>query len=189
MLIKICGVKDYDTAYFAATHGADMVGIVLYPNSKRHVDLPLAREIAAATVKGGALPVLVFKDASASDVLTACETLGIYTVQLHGTAPPLPDSYVRILANGSSSQIRADTEFLLFDNAEPGSGVTFDWASFVPPTGVKWILSGGLTTENVVEAIHLLKPDGVDVSSGVERDGSKQKLLIEQFIEKVRNYE
>lgn len=189
MLIKICGVKSPETAYFAAKRGADMVGIVCYLHSRRYVSLPLAREIATAAVDGGAIPVMVFKDTTAAEVLAICEALNVYTVQVHGVLPKLPATFTRIIANGKPSQLISENDFLLFDNSVPGSGIPFDWGGFQPPQGIRWFLSGGLTPDNVVEGIQLLHPTGVDVSSGVEQDGIKVHALIEKFIARVRGYE
>lgn len=188
-MIKICGITDPDLAAFTAQAGADMIGIVQYPTSKRHVKLSVAKEIALAAKEAGIIPVAVFKDATREEIISASQFMDVFTVQLHGSFPQLPDNYVRIAANAYAVKLRPELDFLLVDNAQPGSGITFDWDAFIPPRGMPWILSGGLTADNVQEGIRRFHPDGVDTSSGVEAGGAKQKELIKNFIDKVRSYE
>lgn len=186
-IIKICGITDPQMALFAAQAGADMIGIVQYPRSKRHVKLPIAKEIVHAAKEGGAKPVAVFKDASKEEILSAIQFMDVFIVQMHGVFPFLSENFVRILANPGLAELRSESDFLLVDNAEPGSGKPFNWDVFEPPKGVAWILSGGLNPENVQEGMRRFHPDGVDTSSGVEANGVKQKDLIKKFIDKVRS--
>ena len=188
-LIKICGITNPELAYESAKNGADMIGIVRYPKSKRHVSSLIAKEISAAANEGGAIPVLVFKDSDAHEIMESCKNIDVDTVQLHGIHVKLTDSIKLILANTDPSLLRKNMDFLLFDNSEPGCGILLDWSRIIPPAGVNWFLSGGLTPENVGEGIQFLKPTGVDVSTGVEINGIKDKHLIKNFIDRVRSYE
>lgn len=184
-LIKICGIMDPETAFFAAQAGADFIGIIQDPRSKRYVPLPLALEIARAARLGGAKPVAVYVDAASEEIMKGCSDI----VQLHGGDRKLPENFSKIYVNDPSAILRKDRDCLLFDNVKPGSGAKFDWESFEPPVDKPWFLAGGLNPNNVAEAIKKLHPTGVDVSTGVEVNGIKDKKLILEFIQKVREHE
>src|SRR4051812_5558864 len=83
-LIKICGVQQAEMAYAAACAGANFIGIILVPSSRRAVNVAMACDIAANAKAGGATPVAVFAEASATDMSRICEKAGIEWVQLHG---------------------------------------------------------------------------------------------------------
>lgn len=183
--IKICGIQDPETAFLAAQAGADFIGIMQIPTSKRYVPLSLAIEIAAAAKKGGAEPVAVYADASKEDVLKGCTAMGVRVVQHYGAALQLPEEYRFLYINRAPVHFRAEKDYLLFDTSE-GRGVVPDLKSIQPPEGMPWFLAGGLTPDNVREVLLLLKPQGVDVSSGVEKEGKKDKQLIKLFIQEVR---
>jgi len=189
MLIKICGIKDAETALFAAECGANFIGLVFAEHSKRYVIPEVAKEIVQTAKEKGAQPVAVFSDCTKEKVLSICEAVGIDIVQVHGSPIELPEYMKRIYVNNRESFLREGKDFLLFDHAQAGSGISFDWNSFIPPKGQPWFLAGGLTPKNVKEAIALLNPTGVDVSSGVEKEGKKDKKLIEAFIKEIRKHE
>lgn len=184
MKIKICGMKDPEMALFAAKRGADFIGIVHSPHSSRYVSLPLAREIAAAAREGGALPVALFVDASQEEIVQTGEQTGIFLIQAYGEEVVLPDNFHRIYVNRSAQPLRRDKDFLLLDESH-GRGILKE--EFTPPSqDLSWFLAGGLTPENVGEMVKKYSPFGVDVSSGVEREGKKDKTLIEKFIREAR---
>lgn len=185
MLIKICGIKDPEMALFTAQAGADFIGIMQYPKSKRYVSSELGREIALAAKEGGARPVAVFVDASVEEIIDSCEKIGITMVQTYGKNILLPTILDRIYTNSPDVYLREDRDLLLFDYSE-GTGIAFDWDAFKPPIGRNWILGGGLNPQNVSRAIKKLSPMGVDVSTGVEVNGMKDKELIQEFIKQVR---
>ncbi len=184
MKIKICGVTDPDTAFFTAQAGADLIGIIQYPGSIRYVPPARAAKIAIAAKEGGAIPVAVFVDAESASI----EQLGIETVQLYGNIPRLPERFRCIYANHPEMPLRTGEDYLLFDQGQGGSGIPFDWDHFEAPQGIRWFLAGGLTADNVGIAIEKLRPYGVDVSSGVEIRGMKDRGRIVSFIEQVRLY-
>lgn len=188
MIIKICGVMDPEIAFYAAQQGANMVGFICCLNSRRNVTYSQAVEIVKAVKEGGGTPVAVFKDIDIDSIASLCPLWNIETLQLHGIYPEAFQKYVRIVVNAPMSHLDPQRDYLLFDSERPGSGLPFDWKTFQPPPGIRWFLSGGLNSRNVLEGIQLLKPDGVDVSSGVEEKGLKNKLLIKQFIDKVRSH-
>lgn len=208
-LIKICGIKNPYIALAAAKIGADFIGIVLHPDSKRFVSLSQAKMINAAAKNGGAKGVGIFVNHSASVMLDICKFAGIKTVQLHGTlakqeAYRLPQSIQRIYVvnidpDGSVldtcdreniKHLNPKRDFLLFDRAEAGGGKSFNLSKFKCIYDFPFFLAGGLNVSNVVQAISIVQPMGVDISSGVEKyPGKKDLRLIQQLIKQIKTME
>jgi len=195
VLVKICGITRLEDALLAARLGADRVGFNFWPRSRRY----LAPEAAAAMVAAlppGVLPVGVFVDPSAEELGAALRTSGVRAVQLHGDEPPelcaaLSVPVVKGIrvrdANSLSALFTYPVSGFLLDSATPlygGSGTAFDWslAAEVAAQVPVW-LAGGLTPENVAEAVRRVRPHGVDVASGVESSpGVKDPGRMEAFI-------
>ncbi len=189
-------MTDLNDAIYAADLGADYIGIILSSYSKRHVSISVAEKIASAAKEGGAEPVAVFVDETAEQIISVCKQIGIKRVQLHGpisrkSYSELPKDFsivYTISVKGNSISCSTETldrpVTLLFDSSPGGSGKPFDWMQFSPPKSCDWILAGGLNPQNVQEAIQLLKPQGVDVASGVEFKNSirKDPELVKAFI-------
>ena len=205
MKIKICGITNMEDAMAAADAGADALGFVFFEESPRYIDPVRAGEIIDA------LPpfisaVGVFVDADENFVKYAVNESGVGILQFHGSEPPdYCDSfgmpYVKALRVKDMESLSALNEykyaaaFLLdtYSEEEPGgTGMTFNWdmaaaASRGRSTGGPIILAGGLTAENVAEAIRKVRPYAVDVSSGVEaRKGKKDAEKIRRFITAIR---
>lgn len=195
--VKICGITRLKDALFAAQAGADALGFVFYEKSPRHVTS------AQATAICHALPPFVsrvglFVDASAEFVQSVLHTVPLDLLQFHGDETP---SYcaqfgrpymkaVRVRPTTNLLKYAADFDGasgLLLDAYVPGlpggTGEAFDW-QLIPENFPKPIvLSGGLTPENVSDAIQETRPWAVDVSSGVESaKGIKDQSKIAQFI-------
>jgi len=200
--IKICGLKDPELAYKAAKEGADYIGIMFYPKSKRVVELATAIEIAKATKKAGAQPVAVFVDHCADKMLEICETADIQIAQLHGEISRrehqfLPEEIKRIyvlhvnnlgeIVNGADPEIKllkAQRDYFLFDGLVGGMGkqIKIDCVGDFARR-MRFFIAGGLNKDNVGLIIDRCKPYGVDVSSGVEDEkGNKSLALISEFI-------
>lgn len=195
MLIKICGITHPDDAHTAVYHGADWIGMIFCQKSKRLVSLSTAREITQVATQHGAKPVAVFVEQNGDEIMEICEATGIRTVQLHGDVSKqaidqlLPHFEVIDVCRVGHTKLSTTTaKWILCDSAEGGSGKTFDWDRFQPPRSSHWILAGGLNPVNVAEAVKRLRPDGIDVSSGVEKPGTVRKdpLLIQQFIKAIK---
>ena len=201
-LIKICGLCEPDTAEQAARAGADFVGLVFHPGSPRCVSGQQAAAVAAAVKRGGAVPVAVFVDHGYLDMLRICQATAVRTVQLQGDKARaehhlLPAEYQRIYVQNVSNQGRLqnkqglqkldyDRDLVLIDHKNPGQGKTID-PRFRYEGSFRWILAGGLSASNVVEAIKRFQPDGVDVSSGVESSPATKNLgLVQGFVNSVR---
>lgn len=200
-IIKICGMTDSALAAETVAMGAHYIGVMMYPASKRYVDVATAKKIARAVKNANGIPVAVFVDTSAEDMKALCETCDIQVVQLHGEISRqahhhLPNSYQRIYVlsvreDGSINPdtadgltyLKPDRDLLLFDGLNGGSGHAFNHDKFHYDGNIPFILAGGLTAENVSTAINKIHPHGIDVSSGVESSpGVKSKPLIHQFI-------
>lgn len=196
LFVKICGLKteqDVDTAVEA---GADAIGFV-FSASPRRVDAATATRLSRR-VPEHVLTVGVFREETLDDVRSLATESGIRAVQLHG---PEDRAYYDDLATGGWTLIRAAAfgdsvprcgefgeDMLLLDAPVPGSGIAWDWAGKpLAADGEKWLLAGGLTPENVRDAVAATRPWGVDVSSGVEQSrGVKDPTLIAEFVEAAR---
>lgn len=200
--IKICGITSIDDAHAAVRCGADALGFILYPGSKRYIEPSAARSIIT-TLPPFVTTVGVFVNQSEGEIIEARDTAGFDLAQLHGDESPelaesLPMGVIKALRVGegftpSDARMYDCVRAVLFDTLSPeargGTGRTFDWSVLagVPP-GTRVILSGGLDATNVAGAIGRVHPYGVDVSSGVEKSpGIKDHKKIEEFIEACRN--
>lgn len=196
--IKICGLSDAATAVAAVEAGADLVGMVFAP-SRRQVELHLATDICKA-VGSAAEKVGVFVDSPLAEVTRMVELCGLDTVQLHGSesleyCQGLPCRVIkafRVRGPDLLNQMAAYPGItLLIDSyvkgQAGGTGQICDWrvaawAAFNYPV----LLAGGLTPANIQQAIIAVRPRGVDVSGGVETNGSKDINKIRRFIRLAR---
>ncbi|MBP2414713.1 phosphoribosylanthranilate isomerase [Arthrobacter stackebrandtii] len=201
MYVKICGLQTAETVAAAVDAGADAVGFVFAPGSPRTVTAELAAELVVQ-VPAGVETVGVFRNQPLSEVLDTARRAGVSTVQLHGDES-LADMHqakaagfrtLRAFSAEAYNAITAaekqawDAERLLLDAVEPGAGVTFDAAMLHSVPSGFWLLAGGLTPGNVAALASSLKPNGVDVSSGVESSrGIKDAALIRAFVRAARS--
>ncbi|MFF3862295.1 phosphoribosylanthranilate isomerase [Streptomyces sp. NPDC002209] len=195
LFVKICGLKTAHDVDVAVAAGADAVGFVFAVGSPRTIAAAAARELAAR-VPDSVLTVGVFRGQPVEEVRRLTEESGVRGVQLHGDEGP---EYYEALRAEGRTLLRATAEhvkrcgeygedLLLLDAPDPGSGKPWNWGSegFTAPEG-HWLLAGGLTPQNVREAVGTTGAWGVDVSSGVERErGVKSPDLIRAFIEAAR---
>jgi phosphoribosylanthranilate isomerase len=193
--VKICGITRPEDAREAARLGADAIGVNLWPRSKRRVDPAAARAIVEA-VPPGVTVFAVFVDPTREALGAAMATSGAAVAQLHGDEPPAlcmghPFPVVKAIRVKDSQALAAlasyeVSAFLLDADAVGygGSGKKFDWtiAAEAAASVPTW-LAGGLTPENVAEAVRLVRPLGVDVASGVESaPGVKDHDKLARFI-------
>ncbi|NMA98518.1 MAG: phosphoribosylanthranilate isomerase [Phyllobacteriaceae bacterium] len=209
LIVKICGIKTLDLLDATIEAGADMVGFMHFPRSPRHVSIEdLATLISAARGRIESCVVLVNPDNSCVAEVAA---LGPDWIQLHGPETPHRVEAIKAEAGveimkalpiGSADDVAKVTDFtdiadrILLDAKPPkgadrpgGLGDSFDWTLLkaLDPS-IPFMLSGGLTPDNVVDAIRSVRPMGIDVSSGVETaPGVKNKRLIEAFIRNARS--
>jgi phosphoribosylanthranilate isomerase len=204
VVVKICGITSPEDGRLAAEAGADAVGFVFWPGSPRRVDLATASRIAAA-LPPFVLRVGVFVDASRDELVRAAEEVGLDLLQLHGNEPPesvlgLPRRALKALRVGGESILAEALRYeglaagLVLDTKDAalpgGTGRRFDWGM---ARGVRervkfLMLAGGLHPGNVTEAIRTVRPDAVDVSSGVESSpGRKDPSKVRAFVEAARS--
>ena len=194
--VKICGITNKEDALYAVGCGADALGFIFYEKSPRYIEPDNAKTIIAA-LPPFVTTVGVFVNKDFNDIRDITLLTGVTVVQLHGDESP---SYCNLVEGKLIKAIRVKNDssieglkkydvdtFLLdsFDkNSFGGSGLTFDWklAEKAKQYG-KIILAGGLTSDNVEEAVKKVVPYGVDVNSGVEqKPGIKNKNKVKEFI-------
>jgi len=194
-LVKICGLLEPAHARVAIEAGADLVGVVLVPGSPRYATPERARAVRDAA-SGRATTVAVVADADAATLALAA---GFDRVQFHGgescdalAASPRPTirAFPFTPAALAAWEACPHAAWLLADAPVAGGGAAFDHAALaaVRATARKpLLLAGGLDETNVAAAIRLVRPDGVDVSSGVEiRRGEKCPERIRRFVAAAR---
>ncbi|MGD9888416.1 MAG: phosphoribosylanthranilate isomerase [Halothiobacillaceae bacterium] len=203
--IKVCGITRTQDAIEAARLGVDALGLVFYPPSKRAISLERAlgiREVLPAFVQA----VGLFVNPSRPDVEAILQHFPELVLQFHGDESPefcasFGRPYLKALAMGqaqdgelldiktSMQQHLAASGFLLDSHAPGevgGTGQVFDWSS-IPELERPLILAGGLHPSNVGEAVRLLRPWAVDVSSGLESaPGVKDFSKMAEFVDEVR---
>jgi phosphoribosylanthranilate isomerase len=198
MHVKICGITRPEDALHAESAGADALGLNFVPGTKRFISLERAREIVRALGPFVAR-VGVFQNASLETVLETVQTVGLNVVQLHGQES---DAFAleveRIVPVVRAVKLEPGMPFVLpevgsaflIDGPDPGSGQLADWSRLEASNlaGRRWLLAGGLTPENVAQAISRLRPWGVDLSSGVESTpGIKDPTKVTAFIRAAKN--
>lgn len=197
-VVKICGLTTAGDALAAAAAGADLLGFVFFPHSRRCLPAAATAWIAALPL-GRAGRVGVFRDQEAGLIEEVVAAAGLELVQLHGDEDP--ETCARLGGRGRVikavsvdgpvdwGRVRAWAEVarILFDTASPtggGTGRTFDWSLLAAcPPGLSFWLAGGLNPGNVGAAIALARPEGVDVASGVELAvGRKDPARMRAFV-------
>lgn len=199
--IKICGIKTLKDALAAMEAGADLIGFNFYPKSPRYVSVGICRDIMSVMRKHGHVTYVgVFVNASVEEVYATIETCGLSLAQLHGDETPEMLNALNGKAFKAFRGIPSDitgyernvAPALLVDAAVKGvyggSGITADWSA-AAELAKKYplLLAGGLTPENVADAVGRVKPWGVDVASGVESEpGKKDANKMKAFVNAVR---
>jgi phosphoribosylanthranilate isomerase len=194
--VKICGITRLEDAAAAAEWGASYVGFVLWPNSPRAATLDIVKRVVPA-MPARVTPVGVFVNPSVDDISAAADA-GIRLAQVHALSGGVSLAHARVPIvpavhlsfNGIEPDV--DDELILLDAHDPvkhgGTGKTVDWvrAALIAQSR-RVILAGGLTPDNVVEAIQIVQPFAVDVASGVEaapgiKDHNKLKAFIQSAL-------
>lgn len=199
--IKVCGITRCEDALAAAEAGVDAIGLVFYPPSPRHLEIGQAAEIAAC-LPPFVTTVGLFVNADSETIAEVVDRVGIDLIQFHGNE--CPDycaghrrPWIRALRMKEDIDLVAEAarfdsaRGLLLDAYRPGvpggTGETFDWARIPRALAGRIVLAGGLSPDNVADAVARVHPWGVDVSGGVESaPGIKDRRLIARFVEAVR---
>jgi phosphoribosylanthranilate isomerase len=192
--IKICGLRTAAAIEVAAAAGANAVGFVFHDASPRNLSLAIARQLQRA-VPAGVERVAVFlhpSQALVDAVLAAIEPDWLQTDagDLPGLRLPEGQRVLPVLRDGTVDAATLPGR-ILFESARSGAGECADWrAAAALASATQLVLAGGLHPANVAEAVRTVRPFGVDVSSGVERErGVKDAALIREFIRAAREAE
>lgn len=204
--VKICGLSTPDTLTAAIEAGADFIGLVFYPPSPRHVEI----EVAAYLAKQIPSPIQIvglFVNPTDQDLEQVLNEVPLTMIQLHGDESPIRVQHIKekfklpvikaVPIQNNDDVIKAKdyggiADWLMFDakgeELPGGNGIAFDWNILKDYQGKSpWFLAGGLTPDNVGEALSLLSPDAVDVSSGVESASSIKDInKIQAFLKAVK---
>lgn len=194
MFVKICGITSEEDALLAVAMGADAVGFNFVPSSPRFLAVPRAADIVKR-LPPEVLTVGIFRDEAPARVVELVHQAGVRAAQLHGHESAADSRWVReripllikAFPGGDPELARAagyGADVVLLDSESPGSGRVFDWSlAEGAPSGLRLLLAGGLTPENVAEAIDCVRPWGVDAASGVEsQPGVKDPRKVRRFI-------
>jgi phosphoribosylanthranilate isomerase len=199
--VKVCGITRIEDARYAASRGADSIGLVFHPPSRRKLEVEQALEIRRILPPFVTVTAL-FLDETEDLVARVVHQLRPDCLQFHGSETPefceawlVP--YIKSIPMGSvgdplvyAQAYESAQGFLLDSNVagrQGGSGDTFDWSRIPPAFQQPLILAGGIKPSNVADAIVRVKPWGVDVSTGVEASrGVKNSDLIDQFFDEVK---
>ena len=205
MNVKICGITRLEDAELAISLGAWGIGFILWPESKRHVDPAVAAGIARRLRRKVELAG-VFVNQPLDEIADLVDVLGLSHVQLHGDEGP---AFCQAVAQRTGAKVikavrishaadlreieRFHTDLHLLDTASDsgaygGTGRTWDWSLLTQRRHkTPYLIAGGLTPENVAEAIAVTHPWGVDVSSGVEAaPGRKDHAKVQSFIKNAK---
>ena len=195
--IKFCGINKQSDFAYAASLGADAVGLVFHQASPRYIDIDKAHTLLTQATQPMKI-VALFMDASHDYITNVLSIIKVDYIQFHGNESPtfctsfsLP--YIKAIPMADSEQAytmiaahRKCADILLLDGHRRGraggSGIRFDWNK-LPKIDNPLFVAGGLTPENVGQAISACHPQGVDVSSGVESScGIKDPIKMKAFV-------
>ena len=200
-MVKICGITNQEDALAAVEYGANALGFIFHPESPRSITSNTAGNIISS-LPPFIVTVGVFVDMDRSEVCEIASDTGLNIIQLHGSESP--EDYVSCKKIIKSIRVKNLTDLevissykaasaILLDTYSPnmigGTGQTFNWEIAVEAKKFgRIILAGGLTPENVEEAVKMVRPYGIDVASGVEgaHAGRKDHNKLKSFIELTR---
>ena len=200
--LKYCGLTRHEDIQQAVALGVDAIGLVFYPPSPRAVSIEQAKQLAQAVPAFTSLVALVV-NISDDELKTIAKDVAIDVIQFHGDETPefcrqFARPYIKAVRVQNTVEVVAamnqyqDARAVLFDayveGEYGGTGQSFDWALLPESLNGHWVLSGGLTPENVAEAIRITGAKIVDISSGVESAaGVKSAEKMAQFIQNVQH--
>ncbi len=198
--IKICGITNLDDAMAAADAGADALGFNFYKKSPRYIEPEKAAEIISQ-LPPFILPVAIFVNEREDRIREILSGTCIQGVQFHGDETPefcqrFGNRVIKAFQVKDKESLKTMAHYRVAaylldsyrDGLRGGTGATFDWhLAIVAKTFGRIILAGGLTPENVAEAVKLVQPYGIDVAGGVEKEkGIKDHAKLKKFITEVR---
>lgn len=212
--VKICAVTTPSDAEMVLSiasaelpsHVHLLLGMILWPGSRRNVSTTIARQIATVTKDAGATPVGVFVDQDVSTISNVCDEADITIAQLHGPkcrqswrdASTVPQSWIDVrdvsvdgdvspaTIPATTNKMNTEPLWTVYDAKGGGTGQPFDWNTFTPPTSQSWLLAGGLNSQNISDAVHTLRPFGLDVATGVSGPDKvrKDRNRLREFLQR-----
>ena len=198
--VKLCGLRRPEDIAAANEARPDYIGFVFAPRSRRAVTPEQARALRSE-LEEGIVPVGVFVNQPVELVAGLLNDGVIQVAQLHGQEDARYLTALRQRTKGEiwrafrvetpgdvARAIRSAADLILLDNGSGGTGEIFDW-SLVQNCPRPFLLAGGLTPENVGQALRQVRPCGVDTSSGVETMGQKDPVKMKRFVRNVRAFE
>ncbi|MBE9111235.1 phosphoribosylanthranilate isomerase [Nodosilinea sp. LEGE 07298] len=210
MRVKICGITQAEQAIAIARHGATHLGFICVPQSPRYLAPAAIADITHSLDAAGVVTktVGVFADAPLAEMGAIARQANLSHIQLHGQETleqcqqllaELPGIFlikaIRVRTDEDLARAEAYAPYvdaLLLDAYHPqqlgGTGLTLDWKALVSfRPACPWMLAGGLTPENVSTALSTLRPDGIDLSSGVEQSpGIKDLILVQRLFKEIQ---
>jgi phosphoribosylanthranilate isomerase len=205
--IKLCGITNVQDALWAVNLGADYIGLNFYSQSPRKVSPKNAKEIVSK-LPPFVIPVGIFVDEQLTTITKLVKSTPLKAVQLHGQETPetcqavkaLGVQVIKVISLAGPLNVADWTnykdvvDFFLIDNGTSdvpgGSGVTFDWAwvQTANDLGKTWFLAGGLTPDNVAQALKTTHAPAVDACSGIERLPTRKDFdAMKRFVQTVRS--
>ena len=198
--IKICGLKRPEDITYVNEAKPDYCGFIIeFPKSSRNVTGALVRELTAK-LNPDIIPVGVFVNAAPERVEELLLDGTIHIAQLHGQED---EAYIRRIQKNTGHQVikafsvktaqdienalKSPADYILLDQGGGGTGQTFDW-SLIPEIDRTFFLAGGLQAENLTEAMEMVRPYAVDLSSGIESDRKKDPEKMHRIMELVERY-
>ena len=194
--IKICGLKTEEDIKLVNAYRPEYCGFIFWEPGKRYITPDKAASLIRL-LDPEITPVGVFLDEDPHKLAEVVQLSGVCLVQLHGKED---DAYIGLVRDLTGRKVikafkpdteedvrvaeRSSADMIMFD-AGAGSGKTFNW-DVLSDCKREFFLAGGLAPENAAQAVRTLRPFALDVSSGVETDGSKDKAKVEEFINNVR---
>ena len=208
MIIKICGIKNQDTLHFCEKNNVNYFGMIFYKNSPRNISFESAKELQNMSKKFKINGVGVFVNESVNNLKQYINYLGLKFIQLHGEED---NNYIKEIKKLNLKIIKKisindekdidnidnfnDADFFLFDykpkkgELPGGNAKSFNW-NIIKNIKINkpWFVSGGINLDNIHFLKTNIKPFGIDLSSGVEKElGIKDNQIINNFIDKVKN--
>lgn len=190
--VKLCGLMTKEAVEEAVRLQVDYIGFV-FAESKRRISPEQARELAALVPQSIQL-VGVFLHPTLATIEEVLSVVDLDLIQIHGNWDdncPLPRPLIRAVKASQleSVAVSEQADYLLIDADQAGSGQVFDWESVATDRLLQpFFVAGGLTPENVSQAIDYFTPYAVDVSSGIETDGKKDLQKMRAFVERTRKH-
>lgn len=197
MKVKFCGIKRIEDINMCNALVPDFIGFIFWDKSKRNISMDKAKELKLVLDKRIKV-VGVFVDENIDNIINFSNQNIMDIIQLHGnennkyikylqdtTKKPIIKAFKIISQDDIINANESVADYVMLDNGY-GTGKSFDW-NLIKNVKRDYFLAGGLNVNNVEEAITKLKPFAVDVSSGIETDGVKDELKMQEFLKIVRN--